>query len=125
MAKNQSRRMTPAMLKADLDAFAALKAIQNYSPANASYAIPEIETARQNMESAGVTETQASAAYDTARDEAVARQWDFHNAILGAKTQVEAQFGPDSNEIQALGKKKKSEYARPASRKSGKTGSDQ
>lgn len=125
MANDQSRRMTPAMLKADLDAFAALRAIANYSPANPNFEVTVIETARQNMEHAQTAETQASAAYDTARDETVARQWEFHNAILGVKTQVAAQFGPNSNEIQALGMKKKSEYARPARRKSGKTGSDE
>jgi hypothetical protein len=28
-------------------------------------------------------------------------QWGFHNAILGAKDQVIAQFGDDSNELQS------------------------
>jgi hypothetical protein len=42
---------------------------------------------------------------------------DFHNAILGAKDQVKAQFGKDSNELQALGLKKASEYKRPSPKK--------
>jgi len=125
MAQNQTRRMTPAMLKADLDAFTALQAITNYSPANATYTIPEIATAKLNMENAQAAEVRASAAYDAARDAAVARQWDFHNAMMGAKAQVGAQFGPDSDEIQSLGLKKKSEYAKPTRRGSGGQGSDQ
>lgn len=121
---DQTKRIKPATLQADLDAFAALQAIPTYSPANAAYTIPEIATAKQHMENAQTAEAQASAAYDTARDATVARQWDFHNAMLGAKSQVEAQFGPDSDEIQALGIKKKSEYARPTGRKPGNTGSE-
>jgi hypothetical protein len=47
----------------------------------------------------------------------VAAEWAFHNAILGVKEQVRAQFGPDSNEVQALGLVKKSEKARPSAAK--------
>ena len=54
-----------------------------------------------------------SAALDTARDDAAAAEWAFHNAMLGGKDQVKAQFGDDSNELQSLGLKKKSEYKSP------------
>ncbi|HLL77504.1 MAG TPA: hypothetical protein VK421_19770 [Pyrinomonadaceae bacterium] len=69
------------------------------------------------MEAKQAAETQAAAALAAARDDAVAAEWEFHNAMLGAKEQVVAQFGKDSNEIQSLGLKKKSEYARGGSRK--------
>jgi hypothetical protein len=59
-------------------------------------------------------ETQAEAAYKAARDNAVAAEWAFHNAVLGAKEQVIAQFGKDSNEVQAIGLKKKSERKSPS-----------
>jgi hypothetical protein len=36
--------------------------------------------------------------------------------MLGAKVQVEAQFGPDSDEYASLRLKKKSEYKSPARR---------
>jgi hypothetical protein len=36
--------------------------------------------------------------------------------MLGAKDQVQAQFGPSSNEIQAMKRKKKTEYDKPGSR---------
>jgi len=48
-----------------------------------------------------------------------AGEWDFHNAMLGAKTRVTAQFGDDSDEHAALGLKKKSEYKSPARRRQG------
>ena len=44
------------------------------------------------------------------------REWEFHNLILGAKDQVTAQFGRDSNEVQAVGLKKASERKAPQRR---------
>jgi hypothetical protein len=55
-----------------------------------------------------------------AHDATTAAAWALHKAVLGAKSQVIAQFGPDSNAVAALGLKKKSEYRRPP-RRSGKT----
>jgi hypothetical protein len=40
-------------------------------------------------------------------------QWEFHDAILGVKNQVKAQYGADSDEVAALGLKKKSERRPP------------
>ena len=59
-------------------------------------------------------------AHAAARDNATAREWEFHNLMPGAKDQVTAQFGRDSNEVQALGLKKSSE--RKAPKRSGKKG---
>ena len=38
MAKNKNKRLSPAILQADLDAFAAVQAIGGYAPANSAYA---------------------------------------------------------------------------------------
>ena len=59
-------------------------------------------------------EAQAQAALDAARDDATAAEWTFHNAILGAKDQVKAQFGDDSNEYAGMGLTKKSERQSPS-----------
>jgi hypothetical protein len=47
------------------------------------------------------------------QDAAVAKEWAFHNLVLGAHKQVVAQFGDDSDEVQAIGLEKKSEYKAP------------
>ncbi|HEV7859047.1 MAG TPA: hypothetical protein VGO91_10565 [Pyrinomonadaceae bacterium] len=117
MAKNQTRRIAPAVLQADRQAFAALQAITDYRPANASYAVAAIQTIADQMETKQTLETQAAAAFDTAHDDANAGEWAFHNAILGAKAQVDAQFGDNSNEHQSLGQKKKEEYRPGGGRK--------
>jgi hypothetical protein len=123
MANNPTRRIAPAILQADLEGFAGLQTITNYAPANAAYSLAAITAAKQNMEAKQTAETQAAAALAAARDAANASEWDFHNAILGAKTQVTAQFGENSDEVQSLKLKKKSEYKRPTRRDKSKKGS--
>ena len=113
---NQSTRLRPSQVRTDTDAFAALQAITAYAPANTAYTVAKITAAQASLASAQQVEAQAMAAAAAARDDAVAREYEFHNLMLGAKDQVIAQFGPDSNEAQALGRKKKSEYSRPTRR---------
>ncbi len=69
-------------------------------------------------------EAQAAAALAAARDNAVAAEWEFHNLMLGAKDRVIAQFGRDSNEVQAIGLKKASERKAPTRAKK-QTGAQQ
>jgi hypothetical protein len=113
---DQSNRLKLSQIQADRDAFAALQAVTGYAPANPAYALTAITASHAGLTSAQVAETQANAAAAAARDDAVAKEWEFHNLMMGTKNQVIAQFGEDSNEVQAIGLKKKSEYNRPKSR---------
>ena len=113
MAKNETRRLTPNQLQEDKDSFTALGKIEGYTPANPAFSLAngtESATAREKRQK---EEVEAEKALGTARDVATAAEWDFHNYILGVKDQVKAQFGKNSNEIQSLGLKKKSEYKTP------------
>ncbi|HEX8501979.1 MAG TPA: hypothetical protein VF659_15455 [Pyrinomonadaceae bacterium] len=76
-----------------------------------------VKAARDRMDDLLREATQAEATAAAKRDAATAGEWEFHNAILGAKVQVEAQFGSDSDEFASLGMKKKSDYKRPARRR--------
>jgi hypothetical protein len=120
MGKNESRRLSPATLAQDLEILAALNNIQGYAPANPAYTQAAINTINTRRLAAYDTEVQTSAAADAARDDHVAVQWELHNALLGAKDQVTAQFGSDSNEVQAMKLKKKSEYKNPTRKGPGK-----
>lgn len=119
MAKNQTRRIASGVLSDDREAFDALQGITNYAPANQAYTTEKIKALRDRLDNALRESTQADAAADAKRAAANAAEWEFHNAMLGAKVQVEAQFGDDSDEVAALGLKKKSEYKSPARRKQG------
>ena len=116
MAKNQNKRLSPAQMQADTDAYTALQAITTYTPANAAYAKTAITPKLTAMKSAQDAELAAQVALSTARDAAAAAEWDFHNTMLAVKEQVIAQFGKSSDQVQALGLKKKTEYKAPARR---------
>ena len=116
MAKDEQKRLTSEKLQADLDVLTAVKALTNYTPANPDYTLVKMEGIKTKLDTLQADEVVAKNAWDAARDDAVAQEWVFHNAMLEAKTQVEAQYGKNSNEYQSLGLKKKSEYKRPKRR---------
>ncbi len=113
MSSTQSRRIKPNVLQADLDSQVTLAAMTDYKPANATYSLANITAALTAMQAAQQAELRAQADLDTARDAAAAAEWKFHEAMLGAKDQVIAQYGQNSDQLQSLGLKKKSEYKRP------------
>ena len=120
MAKDESKRLNQATLEADKNAFAALQTVTGYAPVNPMFALSAISAAQAALAAAQAAESQAAAALASARDDAVAREWAFHNLMLGAKDQVVAQFGRDSNEVQAVGRKKASEF-KPRARRARQT----
>ena len=117
MAFNQTRRLRTEVLHADHMTLVALQALADYRPHNQNYTPEAISTLKEAVEQARQMEIRAENAYESARNAAIAAEWAMHNAILGAKTQVIAQYGPDSDAIQSLGLKRKSERKRPARRK--------
>src|SRR5215207_3523488 len=119
MARDESKRLKPALVAEDESGFAALQAMALYEPANLAYGLPAIGAAHGLMLSARTEEAQAEAALAAARDNTVAKEWAFHNLMLAAKDQVRAQFGRDSNEVQALNLKKTSERKSPTRRTTG------
>ena len=119
MAKDQTRRNSPQLLQEDKDSHDGIKGIADYDPSNPDFAKDKLQAARDAMETAQAAEVNAEAAAKAARDAANAKEWAFHNAILGAKQQVVAQYTDDSDEASAVGLKKKSEYKKPTS--NGKT----
>ena len=112
MAMNETRRLSISILQQDTTSHATLKTIANYKPANTEYEKDKGDSLYATMQAAQTKESQADAALKTARDEARKAEWNFHKYVLGVKDQVRAQFGASSNELQALGLKKKTEYKR-------------
>jgi len=110
MANKRTKRLRPAILQEDIDAYAALRAIDGYNPSNPDFALAKVTESKTVKETKQTEEVQKQAAADAARDGAVSSEWDFHDMILGVKNQVKAQYGEDSDEYASLGLKKKSEY---------------
>jgi len=120
MAKNQTIRVRPTQLQADQDALTAVQSLGDYKPSNPAFGMDKLSAALSAMQSAEQAEVNAGNTLAAARDGAVAAEWEFHNAMLGVKDQVVAQYGDDSDAVQSLGLRKKSERKSPA-RKIAKT----
>ena len=123
MAKDQTRPVNRKALKADVDALAAIKKMSDYQPTDpkSDYTLDKLEAASEALDDAADAHVQADADKKTARDGHVAAQWTFHNAMLGARQQVVAQYGDDSEQVAAVGLKKKSERAKPTKTKTATT----
>jgi hypothetical protein len=113
MAKNQNKRLAPALIQTDLDAYTAWQGIATYAPANTAYAKAAVTAKYTAFKAAQDAELAAQTALATARDAAAAAEWDFHNTMLAVKEQVIAQFGKSSDQVQSMGLKKKTEYKAP------------
>jgi hypothetical protein len=113
MPKDTTRRLKPSVLVADRESLTALANIPNYAPANPAYAMAALNTLQTELVAAQAAETQAAAAAAVARDNANAKEWAFHEAIIGMRDQVVAQFGRDSDQAQTVGRKKESERKAP------------
>lgn len=116
MAFNPNRRLHAHILQADRESFISMQSIGDYTPANVSYSSDNLSETYRAMEAAIAAEINAQNALNAARDAAINAEWKFHNAMLGAKDQVIAQYGPDSDQVQAMGLKKKSDRKRPPRR---------
>ncbi len=109
MANPNKTRMSPQHLKADEDTYRALKGIPHYQPYKDDYSFPAVSAAYDKLNAAHEAELHARNTHAATRDALITAQHDFHELILGVKNQVKAIYGPDSDELAALGLKKRSE----------------
>lgn len=116
MALDQARRVSPNIIQADEEALIAVQNMPTYAPANPAYAMATLASHLDALEAARTAEINAQNALKAARDALTAAEWTFHNAMLGTKDQVVAQYSADSDEVAAMGLKKKSQHKRPGRR---------
>lgn len=109
MANPNKVRMSPQHLKADEDTYRALKGIPHYQPYKDDYSFHAVSAAYDKLNAAHEAELHARNTHAATRATLIAAQHEFHELILGVKSQVKAIYGPDSDELAALGLKKRSE----------------
>jgi hypothetical protein len=121
MNAHRNYRVRPEAAKADRAALNALHNLPDYAPLNPSYSVAALTALGQALEQALKEEERIQKALTAAHDAVKAAQWAFHDGLLGAKRQVIAQYGDDSDAMQSLGltKKSKRRRSRPRSSKSG------
>jgi biotin synthase-like enzyme len=113
MPKSKNRRSTDLELNADLKIFEALKAISDYRPINPAYTVEALEARYAAQQAADEAERKAREAFSAAHEAAMAADRDLHDAVMGIKYQVIAQYGLDSDQVASLGLKKKSDHKAP------------
>lgn len=109
---SKTSRLSPGTIEGDLAAQDAITEMGDYVPANPEYRVAALDALKQDMLAKKAVESAALRAAASARDDADDAERVYHEAIIGAKTAVKAQYGKDSNEVQAVGLKKSSEIVR-------------
>ena len=117
MSSNPNYRLPSPALDADRATLLALKDLSDFTPVNPAHSAQSLSALEAALTRAEEAELRAQKALAAARDVTIAAAWEFHNALLGAKAQVIAQYGNDSRAVQAIGLKKRSERKRPARRR--------
>jgi hypothetical protein len=113
----KSRRLRPEQLADDKAALDALKTLTDYAPQNPTYAVDGLTDSQNAMLAEQALETQMRVAWENQRDRAVAAEHKFHDDMIGSYDAVKGQYGRDSAQVQAMGRKRVSEYKRPARKK--------
>jgi len=110
MSETKVRRVDPEQLTEDRKSAKGLLEIPDYDPHRTEFSAAAVKSALDAVQPLLDAEESAKRAYETARDNAVAAEWALHTVVVGMKQQVVSQYGDDSNQAQAVGLKKKSEY---------------
>ena len=106
-----SRRVSAKTIGADIDSFHGMSTIQDYNPVRGATQ-KAIQAAYDEMLAKQQKETEQMAMVKTATDAARLAEVEFHDLVQTMKETVRGQFGPNSDEAQAVGYKRKSEYKR-------------
>ncbi|MEH2158517.1 hypothetical protein [Nostoc sp.] len=115
--QDTTRRLRPQLISEDVNSWHGLQTIATYETTRADASAAKLQQAYQAMLAQQQAETEKLALYRAAADAARLAEWEFHNAVLGMKEVVRGQYGLDSDQAQAVGLKKKSEYKRPSRKK--------
>lgn len=116
MAQIPTNRISPPILEADRSAALALQDMADYRPHNPAHSVESLSALEIALTQAEQAEQRARIALEAARDRAIAAAHAFHEATLGAKAEVIAQYGADSAAVQAIGLKRRSDRRRPTRR---------
>lgn len=119
---NEKTRVSPKQILKDIEAYHALCTMTDYKASNPANSREAADSAykvlREAEQNAVATQIAAAASMEAL---IVARRG-MHGVILGVKNEAKAFYGPSSDQIAALGLKKKSERSRSSGR--GKKGTE-
>ena len=113
MTTGATPRIAPQQLKSDLELIRALSGIDGYTPHNPAYSLESAMAAVERLNHSETALILAENALAAARSAVLHDRNTVHKIALGVKDETIVLFGPDSDQIAALGMKKKSDRSRP------------
>ena len=113
MTTGATTRISPQQLKSDIELIRALSGIDGYTPHNPAYSLEAATAALERLDRSETALILAENALAAARSAVINDRSAVHKIALGVKDETIVLFGPDSDQIAALGMKKKSERSRP------------
>jgi len=108
MAKGSHRSLTPEELAKDERAFQAVLRLAKYMPPDIVQNIRSLQSHFDQMRASQVATAEQDAALAVIRENVRRAEGEFHKMILGARREIVAQYGEDSDEARAMGIKKTS-----------------
>ncbi len=116
MSNSALKRISTTVLLEDEDALYGLRTIEGYNPPNKDYTLEIVEADFKEFKAAQEAESGLEKALEAARDTTIRFQHKFHGSVVGARQQVLAIYGGESDEVVAVGLKKKSDRKPPRRR---------
>ncbi len=116
MSSSALKRISTTVLLEDEDALYGLRTIEGYNPPNKDYTLEIVEADFKEFKAAQEAESGLEKALEAARDTTIRFQHKFHGSVVGARQQVLAIYGGESDEVVAVGLKKKSDRKPPRRR---------
>jgi hypothetical protein len=95
----------------------AMQSMVDYQPIHAAHSIANLVQLQASLAHAAQTTRQAEVALDAARALEAEISHTYHDAVVGARAHVVAQYGPDSAAVEQVGLTRKSNRKRPVRHK--------
>lgn len=122
MAPRQTYILSPTTVNADRATLIALRDIVEYAPRNPAHSVDNLIQLEAAHEQAELEVNRLRRLLDAARNQMIQTGWAFHEGILGARSEVIVQFGPDAQAVQDIGLKRRSARKRPVRRQTATAG---
>ncbi|WP_374261262.1 hypothetical protein [Zoogloea sp.] len=109
---SENTRVSPKQILKDIESYHALCTLTDYKANNPANSREAADAAYKRLREAEQNAVATQVAAAAGADALAAARRDIHDVILGAKNEAKALYGPSSDQVAALGLKKKSEFSR-------------
>lgn len=117
MPKRMNKPPATETINADLEILRNVKNMDGYAPSNQNITIETLATLEQSLHQLREEFLEADRLRTEIGNRYADIAWAIHSNTLLIKSYVRSHFGTNSNEVQLVGLKKKSDYRHPARRR--------